>query len=214
MIKHKLLTAALVVAGVFSLGYKTVAQTGGGTTTSPSAPAPPSSSSTMSSPQTNLGSSDKHFILQAAQGGMAEVQIGQLAAQKASRDQVKQYAQQMVEQHSQVNNQLAALAAQKGVTLPTTLSPKYQSTYDQLSKLSGTAFDRAYISQAGVKAHTQQANLFKQESQQGKDPEVKAFAGQVLPAVEDHLKMAHEIASGKTAGSSGGSMTPSGSAPQ
>ena len=225
MSKNKLLTAALVVAGVFSLGYKTVAQTGGGTTTSPSdtmsppsAPAPPSSGSTMSSPQTSLGSSDKRFMLQAAQGGTAEVQIGQLATQKASSDQVKQYAQQMVEQHSQVNSQLAALAAQKGVTLSTTLSSKYQSTYDQLSKLSGTAFDRAYISQAGVKAHTQQADLFKRESQQGKDPEVKALAAQTLPAVEDHLKMARDIASGKTVGSGsmsapGGSMTPSSPAP-
>lgn len=207
MIKRKILTAALVVAGVFGVGYKTVAQTGSSTTTTPSETTSPSSGSTMSSPQTNLSSSDKRFMLQAAQGGTAEVQIGQLATQKASSDQVKQYAQQMVEQHSQVNNQLAALAAQKNVTLPTTLSSKYQSTYDQLSKLSGTAFDRAYISQAGVKAHTQQADLFKRESQQGKDPEVKALAAQVLPAVEDHLKMARDISSGKTAGSSGGSMS-------
>ena len=165
MIKRKIITATLVAVGLFvSLGYRSVAQTGGGSTTppsggsmgapgggsmgapggsmgapgggsmgapggsmgapggsmtSPSDTTTPSSGSTTSPTQNSLSSSDKRFMIQAAQGGTAEVQIAQLALNKASSDQVKQYAQEMIDQHSQANNQLAALAAQKGVTLPT-----------------------------------------------------------------------------------------------
>ena len=237
MIKRKILTAALVAVGAFvSLEHSSVAQTGGttspgGTTTSPSdtttppggttspggsmsAPGgsmtPSSGSSTGSSSQSSLSSSDKRFLLQAAQGGTAEVQLGQLATQKASSDTVKQYAQRMVDEHSQANNQLAALAAQKGVTLPTDIGSKNQAVYDQLSKLSGTAFDRAYLKAAGVKAHSQQADLFKKEAQKGQDPDLKALATQLLPTIEDHLQTARAITEGKTAGSSstpGGSMS-------
>jgi putative membrane protein len=141
-------------------------------------------------------------MTQAAEGGMAEVQFAQLAAQNASSDAVKDYAQRMIDQHTQVNNQLMALASQKGVTLPTTIGSKYQSTYNQLSKLSGTKFDQAYMKTAGIKAHTQQAALFQREAQKGQDPDVKAFATQVLPAVQDHLQMAKSIVSGNTTGSS------------
>jgi putative membrane protein len=137
----------------------------------------------------------------AAQGGIAEVQMAQLALNKSTNDQVKQFAQQMIDQHSQANNQLAQLAAQKGVTLPTTIGSKYQKTYDKLSKLSGTAFDKAYLSQAGVKAHKDQVSLFKRESEQAKDPDVKAFATSILPTIEEHLQVAQGITSGKTAGS-------------
>jgi len=235
MIKRKILTAALVAVGAFvSLEHSSVAQTGGsttspgGSTTSPSdtttppggttspggsmsAPGgttSPGGSSTGSSSQSSLSSSDKRFLLQAAQGGTAEVQLGQLATQKASSDTVKQYAQRMVDEHSQANNQLAALAAQKGVTLPTDIGSKNQAVYDQMSKLSGTAFDRAYLKEAGVKTHKSQADLFKKEAQKGQDPDLKAFATQLLPTIEDHMQTARAITEGKTAGSSS---TPSGS---
>jgi len=236
MIKRKIITTTLVAVGLFvSLGYRSVAQTGGGSlgapsgsttspgdttpppggsmtspggsmtspggsTTPPSDTTTPSSGSTTSPTQNSLSSSDKRFMIQAAQGGTAEVQMGQMALNKASSDQVKQYAQEMIDQHSQANNQLAALAAQKGVTLPTTIGSKNQSLYDQLSKLSGAAFDKAYINQAGVKAHSQQESLYKREAQKGKDEDIKAFATSVLPTVEQHLQVARSLSSGKTAG--------------
>jgi len=222
MIKRKILTAALVAVGVFvSLEHRSIAQTGG-TTTSPggsmTAPSdtttPPGGSSTGSQSQTSLSASDKSFMLKAAQGGIAEVQLGQLATQKATSDTVKQFAQRMVDEHSQANNQLTALATQKGATLPTSIGSKYQDAYDKLSKLSGTAFDSAYMKAAGVKAHKEQAELFKKEAQKGQDPDLKAFAAQVLPTIEDHMQTARAITEGKTAGSSspsGGSMSsPSG----
>ncbi len=248
MIKRKIITATLVAVGLFvSLGYRSVAQTGGGSmgapsgsttspsdtttppgggsttppggsmgapggsTTSPSDTTTPSSGSTTSPTQNSLSSSDKRFMIQAAQGGTAEVQIAQLALNKASSDQVKQYAQEMIDQHSQANNQLAALAAQKGVTLPTTIGSKNQALYDQLSKLSGAAFDKAYINQAGVKAHSQQESLYKREAQKGKDEDVKAFATSILPTVEQHLQVARSLSSGKTAGTN--SNQPSQSSP-
>jgi putative membrane protein len=141
-------------------------------------------------------------MTQAAQGGMAEVQLAQLATQNASSDAVKDFAQRMIDQHTQVNNQLMALASQKGVTLPTAISSKDQSAYNKLSKLSGTKFDQAYIKAAGVKDHTQQVALFQREAQKGQDPDVKAFAAQVLPTIQEHLQAAKAIESGNTTGSS------------
>lgn len=205
MIKRKVLTVALVALGVFvPLEYKSVAQTSAPPTPAdqPSAPVTPQDQPSTQPTQSSLSKSDKQFMIQAAQGGMAEVQMAQLAAQNASSEAVKDFAQRMIDQHTQVNNQLTALAAQKGVTLPTTIGSKYQSTYNKLSKLSGTKFDQAYIKAAGVNAHTQQAALFQHEAQKGQYPDVKAFAAQVLPAVQEHLQMAKAIESGNTTGSS------------
>lgn len=137
-------------------------------------------------------------MLQAAQGGMAEVNLGQLATQRAASDSVKQYGQRMVQEHTQVNNQLMQLAAQKGVTLPTDVNSQQKALRARLGQISGKRFDMTYIREAGVKAHKQQAAIFQQEIQQGQDPDVKAFATQVLPAVKDHLQMANSMA-GNTA---------------
>src|ERR1039457_7497018 len=95
--------------------------------------------------ETKVSTADKDFILAAAQGGMTEVKLGELAAQKAMRDDVKAFGQMMVKDHSAINDDLKALAAQKGVTLPDRLDAKHQATVDEMSALTGAAFDDAYI---------------------------------------------------------------------
>ena len=135
--------------------------------------------------------SDQTFVEKAARGGMAEVELGKLAADKASSDQVKKFGQRMADDHGKANDELKSLAQTKNITLPTNIGAKEKALKDRLSKMSGDAFDRAYM-QAMVADHRKDVNEFRAESNTGKDPEVKAWASKTLPNLEDHLKMAQD----------------------
>jgi putative membrane protein len=137
----------------------------------------------------HVASSDRKFIEKAAQGGMAEVKLGQLATQKASSDQVKQFGQRMVDDHSKANDQLKQVASDKGVTLPTQLDRSTQREYDKLSKLSGAAFDREYMKHM-VSDHKKDVSEFKSEANKARDADVKQFASSTLPTLEEHLTLA------------------------
>ncbi len=140
-----------------------------------------------------LSPADKTFVKKAAAGGMAEVQLGQLATEKASSGDVKKFGQRMVDDHSKANDQLKQLASSKGVDLPQDLDAKDKATMAQLSKLSGPAFDRAYMRDM-VADHTKDVAEFQRESKMAKDPDVKTFASQTLPTLQDHLKEAKSVA--------------------
>jgi putative membrane protein len=150
------------------------------------------SSDTSSSSSGQLSPSDKQFVMKAAQGGLAEVQLGQLAAQNGNSDRVKQFGQRMVDDHSKANDQLKQVAQQKGVTIPTELSAKDQAEKDRLSKLKGDAFDRAYMKHM-VMDHKTDVAEFQKEAKSGKDNDVKNFASQTLPILQDHLKEAQQV---------------------
>ncbi|HEV8612745.1 MAG TPA: DUF4142 domain-containing protein, partial [Gemmatimonadales bacterium] len=126
-----------------------------------------------------LSAEDQRFVMEAARGGIAEVKLGQLAAERASSDAVKQFAQRMVQDHGKANDELMQLAQQKGVILPKAIGAKHQQEMTQLSKLSGAAFDRAYMSHM-VKDHQKDISAFQRESTRGKDPEVRVWAGKML----------------------------------
>ncbi|MGC2822601.1 MAG: DUF4142 domain-containing protein, partial [Candidatus Sulfotelmatobacter sp.] len=111
-------------------------------------------SMSASSSNASLSSSDKKFVREAAQGGMAEVELGKLATEKASSPEVKKFGQRMVNDHSKANEQLKEVASSQGITLPSNLSAKDEMTKEHLSKLSGEQFDKAYMSDM-VKDHTQ-----------------------------------------------------------
>jgi putative membrane protein len=147
------------------------------------------------------GASDQQFVTKAAQGGMAEVALGELAASKGSNDAVKQFGQKMADDHGKANDELKSLAQQKNITLPTDLDAKHKADQDRLSKLSGDAFDKAYMSHM-VKDHKKDVAEFQKESTSGKDSDVKQWAGKTLPTLQEHLKMAQDTASkvGATAG--------------
>lgn len=169
----------------------------GGTTSSPPATNPPS----PDAPRLGSGGGDQKakaettadhaFAMAAANGGLAEVEMGKLAADHAASADVKKFGQRMVDDHGKANEELGALLTQKGLTPPTALSGKEKATYDRLAKLNGAAFDRAYMSDM-VKDHETDVKEFEHESTKGKDPDLKAFAGKTLPTLQDHLKMARE----------------------
>lgn len=147
-----------------------------------------------SSSNSKLSAKDQAFVKKAAQGGLEEVELGQMVAQKAQSQDVKDFAQRMVTDHTKANDELKSLAQQKGVTVPTTLSPEGKALKARLEKLSGTQLDEAYMRNM-VKDHTKDVNEFEQESNNGKDSAVKAWAGQTLPTLQDHLKEAKQISS-------------------
>ncbi len=151
------------------------------------------------SPNTNavpspLSAADRSFVRKAAEGGMAEVELGKLAAEKGSTDDVKKFGQRMVDDHTKANDQLKQIAASKNVALPNGLNAKDKATKTHLEKLSGKQFDRAYMDDM-VKDHIQDVAEFNRESEMAKDPDVKNFASQTLLTLRDHLKNARSVAS-------------------
>jgi putative membrane protein len=141
-----------------------------------------------------LSSADRKFLTDASQGGMVEVELGKIAAQKASNPDVKSFGQRMVDDHSKANDQLRQVATSKSVTLSDKLSPSKQKEVDKYNKLSGAAFDSSYISHM-VSDHKVDVAEFEKESKKGKDADVKGFATNTLPTLQDHLKMAQDISS-------------------
>jgi putative membrane protein len=134
-------------------------------------------------------SADTVFAMKAAQGGMAEVKLGQLAAEKASDPDVKAFGQKMVDDHSKANDQLKSVASAENMTLPADVDAKDQSEYQKLSQLSGPAFDKAYM-KGMVKDHETDVKEFQKEANSGKDPQLKQFASTTLPILQSHLDMA------------------------
>ena len=150
-----------------------------------------SATGTANRSMNNKGSmgADSAFAMKAAQGGMAEVKLGQLATEKGSSQTVKDFGQKMVDDHGKANNELKQLASQKSWTLPTDISAKDQATYDRLSKLSGAQFDKEYMADM-VKDHKADVAEFQREADRGTDPDLKAWAAKTLPTLQQHLSMA------------------------
>ena len=135
---------------------------------------------------------DKKFVKDAAMGGMAEVELGKLATQKAANEDVKQFGQRMIDDHTKANDQLKEVASKDNIQVPATLDKKYQEQIDKLSKLSGAAFDKAYVKDE-LKDHKNDIKDFQAEAQGGSDPNVKAFASNTLPVLQQHLQLAENL---------------------
>ena len=144
---------------------------------------------------------DRAFVTEAAMGGMAEVELGQLASGKAESGTVKHFAQRMVTDHGKVNDELKTLAQNKNISLPADSGAKHKATKDRLAKLSGAAFDKAYM-QEMLADHRKDVGEFQKQSRTAKDPDVKAWAAKTLPTLEEHLQLA-QAASRGAVGTSG-----------
>lgn len=140
----------------------------------------------------SLNSKDHDFIMDAAMGGMLEVELGRVAAQQGTSDAVKQFGQRMVDDHSKANTELMTLAQSKGITLPTTLDDKHRAEVTKLSAMTGAGFDRAY-SKMMLSDHNKDVSEFEKESTRGTDPDLKAFATQTLPTLQEHLQLAKAL---------------------
>jgi putative membrane protein len=145
-----------------------------------------------SAPASKAAITDTQFAKKAAEGGMAEVKMGQLAQQQGTADSVKKFGARMVEDHSKAGDELKGVAAQEKITLPADMNSKDKATYDMLSKLSGAAFDRAYA-RFMVHDHEEDVADFTKEANSGHNPAIKDFATQTLPTLQDHLKEAKEM---------------------
>lgn len=134
----------------------------------------------------------KGFMTKAAQSGMAEVEISRMAATKATNAEVKQFAQRMVQDHTNANTELKALAAKENVTLPTEVDAEHKEVMQKLNGLSGAEFDRAFMERQ-VEHHEKDVNLFQAQADKGEDAEGKAFAVKTLPTLKSHLEMARDL---------------------
>jgi len=136
-----------------------------------------------------LDRSDRKFIEEAAKGGMAEVEMGQLASERAQSPDVKQFGQRMVQDHSKANDELKQLASSKGVDVPAQTDKSHQKKMEKLQKLSGAQFDKQYMDDM-VKDHKKDVKEFQKEAKSAKDPDVKSFAAKTTPTLQEHLQMA------------------------
>src|SRR3954451_24013824 len=140
-----------------------------------------------------LSAADKAFATEAAHGGLAEVQLGQLAEQKATSSQIKEFAQRMVKDHTQANQELMQLGKTENLNLPTQIDAKHKSEMDRLSAMSGNAFDTAYM-QHMVQDHKQTIADFQKQVRSGSDPALRSFTQRYLPIIQQHLQMAESSA--------------------
>lgn len=139
---------------------------------------------------------DKMFLRKAAQGGMAEVQLGQLAAQKASSDDVKAFGQKMVTDHAALNEKMKPIADSMGVMLPRHLNKMDQAEYDKLNGLSGNDFDTEYLTFM-VKDHHKDLREFREEAANTTDETLKAAVISGEKVIKEHSVMVDQMAKDK-----------------
>jgi putative membrane protein len=132
---------------------------------------------------------DTEWAVKVADAGMLEVQLAKLALTNAGSSKVKEFAKMMADDHSKANEELKAAATQKNISLPATMSEKCQKKYDELAAKKGADFDKEYMD-AMVDHHQESVDNFKKEAEDGKDADLKAWAGSKLPTLQQHLDMA------------------------
>lgn len=136
---------------------------------------------------------DATFYKHAAEGGIAEVELGALAQQKSSNQSVKDFGAMMVKDHSAANEKLKSIAASKDIKLPSSPSVAQEGTKTKLKVLSGEAFDKSYV-KGMIKDHQEDITEFQKEAASGQDPDAKGFAQATLPTLQTHLKRIQSIA--------------------
>ena len=132
------------------------------------------------------------FVTQAASGNMLEIQAGALAMQNGQSTAVKTYGEHMVNDHTQASAELASIANQKQLTVPTQLTEKHQAQLNSLKPLTGTSFDKAFMNMM-VSSHQEQVSLFEQASIGVDDDELRELASNKLPVLRAHLQEAQQL---------------------
>jgi predicted outer membrane protein len=135
------------------------------------------------------------YLADAYQAGLLEIQLGQLALQKTTNAQVRQFAQRMIDNHTQMNSRVTAVAQQENVTLPSTLSAAQQAILTSVSDFSGADFDKAYMDH-NVFLHAEVVSKTTVVTERVSDAEIKALAAESLPILQAHLQLAQSIETG------------------
>ena len=141
-----------------------------------------------------LAAGDASFIQTASQGNMAEIQAAQLADQTSKSKAVRAYAEHMIKDHTANEDQLKQLATAKGATVPSGVSDEQQRMMTQLQGEKGRKFDHDYVT-GQVQSHEEMLNALQTEAASGSDPDLKSFAAQTVPVVQEHLSEAQKLAS-------------------
>ena len=178
-----------------SAAMSVFAQSSMGSTARNSAPAPDKNAAR------SKAGTDASFVQEAGIGGLAEVEMGRLAVQKAQDDRVRQFGQKMIDDHSKANDALQQAASQQGLNAPSAMDEKHKQTMNRLEKLSGSQFDSAYAKEM-VRDHKEDVKLFEKQANASGTP-VEKFAADTLPTLKNHLVMAEAL--GSTSAASTGS---------
>ncbi len=187
----KLITISIVALAVYAIQgchSGSTANQSADTTTQ----AKDTASATTKTASTPVDSSDMKFAMNAAGGGMAEIQLSKLAVQKSTDTKIKNFAAMMVTDHGKAGDTLMMIAKNKNITLPTTLDPEHQKKYDELSKMSGANFDKAYV-KIMVDDHQGALKLMQGEAKNGTDADLKAFAAKTALMVQMHIDAINKI---------------------
>lgn len=163
-----------------------------------------SSGTAGATPGKSLSTTDRNMMRQLASANISEVALAKLAQSKTSDENVRNFAQRMIDDHSKAQEQLQALAQTKGVQLPTAPDAKHQALEKKFNALSGQEFDRQYMQQAGMRAHRQAHNLLERISTRAQSPELKTLAADMLPTIDQHTQMAQQMHSDTEAQTSSG----------
>jgi len=193
MRKKNLLTNFLLVGLSAGVSLATLAQS----TVKDTAAPPKTGAQSTPVKAASWTAQDKTFASKAAQAGHAEVEAGKIATSRSSNPEVKKFAEQMITDHSKAGQELEQISRAKGVTLPAEPDAAHKKLAARLQTLEGPAFDRVYISEAGVKDHAAVVKLFQTQTKNGKDAELKGFAEKTLPTIQHHEQMAKALAGKK-----------------
>src|SRR5215208_5864126 len=155
----------------------------------PTAPAQPSAQAQTAQPGAPLAA---EFVTKAASSSLFEIQSSQSALQKSQNNQVRDFAQKMIDDHTKASDQLKAAA--QGQNVPTTPDPEHAQMLQQLNGANGGDFDRRYV-QLQLTGHQEAVTLFDRYAQNGDNPQLKQFAQQTLPDLREHLQMAQQLRS-------------------
>lgn len=205
---HNLRALPLALALTLSFGYA-AAQSGSGTSggtgssstgssmtggrAAPAAQAGTGTRNSESRKDDKLDRADRKFIQEAAESGMFETQVSQVAASKATDPAVKSFAETLNKDHSDANNELVQLANSKGVELPAAPPRGKRRDVEKMGKMSGKEFDQHFVREVGIKDHQKDIKKFETAQNKVKDPELKAWITKTLPHLKEHLAMAEKL---------------------
>jgi putative membrane protein len=186
-----MLSAMLMVGCSKQRGNESSASNDSNTNANATANTPNTTEPAANAPTTAKNPSD--FMQDAAKGGIAEVQMGQLAMKNGGPD-VKKYGQMLVTDHKKANTELAAIAKKKGVVIEAKDVKNKDASEDEqdMAKLKGADFDKEFIEHA-VKDHEKDVDEFQKQADKSDDPDIKAFAAKTLPTLQKHLDQAKSI---------------------
>lgn len=154
-----------------------------------------------------VASADQRMMRDIAHANISEIAAGKLALEKAQGDDVKAYAQKMIDDHTKAQQELQTLADGKGVKLPTEPDAKHKGMMKAMSALKGDAFDKSYLKQGGLKDHENTHKLLTRVQDKAKDADLKAYAAKTIAAVDQHLTLAQETAAKHGMGNAKANMT-------